>query len=144
MLSTKDLVFKEQLAKSLRYIYIEPYIIKEIVLANTIKLRLLKSIRIYLVVNISRVARYRKPIERQKIKKPKIMKVDRFEEQKIEKILNKKIIGSSKVFGGVEEVYSKVQYIGKKKLKNTKKVVVEFKRRIMLQLISHVYQMVSI
>ena len=38
MLSTKDLVFKEQLAKKLVNQYVGPYIIDEVVSTNTIKL----------------------------------------------------------------------------------------------------------
>ena len=36
MLSTKDLLFKEQLAKKLIKRYVRPYVIKEIVSANAI------------------------------------------------------------------------------------------------------------
>jgi len=38
MLSTKDLVFKEQLVKKLVDQYIGPYIIDEVVSTNTVKL----------------------------------------------------------------------------------------------------------
>ena len=53
MLSIKDLVFKEQLARKLVDQYIGPYIIDEVVSTNTVKLQLTMSIRIHLVVNIS-------------------------------------------------------------------------------------------
>ena len=53
MLSMKDLVFKERLAKKLIDQYIGLYIINKIVSTNVIKLQLLTSIRIYLVVNVS-------------------------------------------------------------------------------------------
>ena len=53
MLSTKDLVFKERLAKKLVDQYISLYIIEEVVLTNAVKLRLPISMRIYLLVNIS-------------------------------------------------------------------------------------------
>ena len=49
MLSTKDLVFKEQLAKRLVDQYVSLYIINEVVFQLSI------SIRIYPVVNISQV-----------------------------------------------------------------------------------------
>ena len=42
--------------------------------------------RIHLVINISRVIRYRKPVKRQKVKKPKLVKVNGVEEQKVKKI----------------------------------------------------------
>ena len=53
MLSTKDLVFKKRLVRKLVERYVEPYEIEEVVLTNAIKLRLLSSMRIYLVVNMS-------------------------------------------------------------------------------------------
>jgi len=52
ILSTKDLVFREQLTKKLTERYVELYIIEKIVSANVIKLNLLESIRIHLVINV--------------------------------------------------------------------------------------------
>ena len=49
----KDLVFKERLARKLIDQYIGLYIIDKVVSTNIIKLKLLTSIRIYLVVNVS-------------------------------------------------------------------------------------------
>ena len=62
MLSMKDLVFKERLTKLVDQ-YVGPYIIKEVVSTNIVKLRLLTSIRIHLVVNVSQVVRYRELVE---------------------------------------------------------------------------------
>jgi len=53
MLSIKDLVLKERLAKKLVNQYIDPYTIDKIVSTNTVKLRLPESIRIHLIVNVS-------------------------------------------------------------------------------------------
>ena len=92
MLSTKDLVFKEQLVRKLVNWYISPYIINKVVSTNTIKLWLPTSIRIHLVVNISQVVRYRKQVEGQKAEEVKLVKVDRVEEWKVKKILNKRKI----------------------------------------------------
>ena len=55
MLSIKDLVFKKRPIKKLTERYIRPYKIKQVILKNVVKLRLPVSIRIYLVVNVSRV-----------------------------------------------------------------------------------------
>ena len=63
MLSMKDLFFKERLARKLVNWYVGPYIIDEIVSTNAIKLQLPTSMRIYLVVNISQVVRYREQVE---------------------------------------------------------------------------------
>jgi len=53
ILSTKDLVFKERLARKLVDQYIGSYIIEKVVSTNTVKLQLPISMRIYLVVNVS-------------------------------------------------------------------------------------------
>jgi len=55
MLSTKDLVFKERLVWKLVERYVGPYEIEEVVSTNTVKLRLLSLMRIYLVVNVSQI-----------------------------------------------------------------------------------------
>jgi len=93
MLNTKDLVFKERLVKKLTKRCVRPYImIKEIVSKNAVKLKLLASMRIHLVVNASRVVRYRELIKGQKVKEPKSIEVNRVKEWKVEKILNKRIV----------------------------------------------------
>ena len=55
LLSTKDLVFKERPTKKLTERYVGPYVIEEVVSTNAVKLRLPSSMRIHLVVNISRI-----------------------------------------------------------------------------------------
>jgi len=59
----KDLVFKERLARKLVDWYVSLYIIDEVVSTNAIKLQLLTLMRIYLIVNVSQVIRYRKQVE---------------------------------------------------------------------------------
>jgi len=90
MLSIRDLVFKERPVKKLTEKYIEPYIVEKVVSKNIVKLKLLASMRNYLVVNISRVVRYREPVKEQKVEEPKPVKVDRVKEWEVEKILNKR------------------------------------------------------
>jgi len=63
ILSMKDLVFKEQSAKKLVDQYISLYIIDEVVFTNAIKLRLPISMRIYSVVNISQIVKYKKQVK---------------------------------------------------------------------------------
>ena len=63
MLSIKDLVFKERLAKKLVDWYISSYIINKVVSTNAVKLQLPTSIRIYLVMNVSRVVWYKEQVE---------------------------------------------------------------------------------
>ena len=92
MLSMINLVFKEILAEKLIEQYVGPYMIEEVVLANAVKLKLPVSTRIHSVVNISRVVRYREPVKRQKVEKPKLVEVDGEEEWEVEKILNKRMV----------------------------------------------------
>ena len=60
--------------------YVGPYKIEEIVLKNVVKLKLLASMRIHSVVNISRVIRYREQVREQRVEEPKLVEVDRVEE----------------------------------------------------------------
>ena len=90
LLSTKDLVFKERPAKKLVDQYVGPYIIEEVVSTNAVKLRLPTSMRIYPVVNVSRIVRYKEQVKGQKKKEGKPMEVEGVEEWEVEKILNKK------------------------------------------------------
>jgi len=92
MLSTKDLVFKERLTRKLVDQYVGPYIIKEVVSTNAVKLQLPMSIRIHLVVNVSWVVWYREQVKGQKVEEAKPVEVDGVEEWKVEKILNKRKI----------------------------------------------------
>ena len=55
MLSIKDLVFKERLAKKLVDQYVDPYTIDKVVSTNIVKLQLPTLMRIHLVVNVSQV-----------------------------------------------------------------------------------------
>ena len=97
LLSTKDLVFKERLVWKLIERYIGLYVIEEVVLLNMVKLRLPSSMRIYPVVNMSRIVQYKEQVERQKKKEEKLVEVERVKEWEVEKILNKnKIRGIEK------------------------------------------------
>ena len=54
-MSTKDLVFKERPARKLTERYVGPYAIEEVVSSNAVKLWLPTSMRIHLVINVSRI-----------------------------------------------------------------------------------------
>ena len=69
-----------------------PYPIKEVVLLNAVKLRLPSSIRIHLVVNVSRIVRYKEQVKGQKKEEGKLVEVEGGKEWKVEKILNKRKI----------------------------------------------------
>jgi len=132
MLSTKDLAFKERPVKKLMERYVGPYEVEKVVLRNAMKLKLPVSMRIYLVLNISRIERYREPVRGQKVKEPKPVEVDEVEEWKVEKILNKrKVQGIDKYlvrwkgFTVENNTWEKEE-----DLKNAKELVNEFERRL--------------
>ena len=90
ILSTRNLVFKEKLVKKLIERYVESFVVEKVILKNIVKLKLPVSIRIYPVVNVSRIVRYRELMKGQKVEKPKPFEVNREEKWKVEKILNKR------------------------------------------------------
>ena len=92
MLNTKSLVFKERLTRKLTEQYISLYMIEKVVLANAVKLKLLALIRIHLVVNVSRIVRYREPVKGQRVTELKLVTVNREKEWEVEKIPNKRIV----------------------------------------------------
>ena len=92
LLSTKDLVFKERLAKKLVDRYMGPYTIEEVVSTNAVKLQLPTSMRIYPVVNLSCIVQYKEQVEGQKKEKGKPIEIEGVKEWEIEKILNKRKI----------------------------------------------------
>ena len=59
MLSTKDLVFKERLAKKLVDQYVSSYFIEKVVSTNAVKLQLSTSMKIHPVMNVSQIVQYR-------------------------------------------------------------------------------------
>ena len=67
-----------------------PYKIKRIISTNTIELELPSTIKIHLVVNVSRVHISKDQVESQKKKWPLPVIIEREEEYEIEKILNKR------------------------------------------------------
>jgi len=73
----KDL--KKRPVKKLTKRYVGPYEVEEVVSKNAVKLRLPASMRIYLVVNVSIIKRYRELMKRKRMEKPKPVKVDRVE-----------------------------------------------------------------
>jgi len=63
--------------------YLKLYEIEEVVSRNVVKLKLLASMRIHLVVNVSRMERYREPVRGQRVEKPKPVEVDRIKEYEV-------------------------------------------------------------
>ena len=77
ILSIKNLVFKDKLARKLTEQYVGLYAIEEVISTNVVKLRLLALIRIYPIVNTSKIVRYKKLVKKQKIEKLKSIKADK-------------------------------------------------------------------
>jgi len=61
------------------------YKIKKIISENMVELELLVSIKIHLVVNVSRIALYQEQVEEQKKIPPSPVKIDREKEYEVEK-----------------------------------------------------------
>ena len=91
MLSTKDLKYQmiSRRTKKLTERFVDPYKVKRIILANVVELELPSTIRIHLVVNVSRICRYIWQIEGQRKEQPALVIIQREKEQEVERILNK-------------------------------------------------------
>ena len=91
MLSTKDLKYQmvRRRTEKLMERFIGPYKIKKIVSSNIVELELPSTIKIHLVVNVSRIQRYIEQVEGQRKEQPAPVIIKGEEEWKVEKILNK-------------------------------------------------------
>ena len=91
MLSTKDLKYQiiRRRIEKLTERFVGPYKIKKIVSTNIVELELPSTIRIYPVVNISRIRRYIGQVKEQRREQPTPVIIKREKEWKVEKILNK-------------------------------------------------------
>ena len=91
MLSTKNLKYQiiGRRTEKLTERFVGPYKIKKIILTNTVELELPSTIRIYLVVNISRIYRYIGQVEEQKKEQQALVIIEGEKEWKVERILNK-------------------------------------------------------
>ena len=100
LLSMKDLKWqmKGRRSEKLTEHFVGPYKVKGVVSSNAIELKLPKSIKIYSVVNVSRVQLYKPQVEGQKKIPPKPVIIEGEEEFKVEKILNKKTVRGKEKF----------------------------------------------
>jgi len=69
--------------------FIRPYVVRKIVSENGIELELSALLRIYPVVNVRRIVKYRKQVEGQKKIPPPPVKVDSEKKYKVEEILDR-------------------------------------------------------
>ena len=92
LLSTKNLVWQMRNRKMKKLIkkFVRSYKIKKIISENTVELELLISMKIHLVVNLSRIVLYQKQVEEQKKIISPLVEINREKEYKVEKILNRR------------------------------------------------------
>ena len=91
MLSTKDLKYQMvgRRTEKLTERFVDPYKIKKIISPNAVELELPSIVKIYPVVNVSRVHKYIGQVEGQKKEQPALVIIKGEEEQEVERILNK-------------------------------------------------------
>ena len=91
MLSTKDLKYQmtSRRTEKLTERFVSPYKVKKIISANAVKLELPSTIRIHLVVNVSRIHRYIGQVEGQRKEQSTPVIIKGEEEWEVKRILNK-------------------------------------------------------
>ena len=75
--------------KKLMEKFVRLYKIKKIISENTVEVELLALMKIYPVVNVSRITMYQKQVEKQNKIPPSLIEIKEEKEYEIEKILNK-------------------------------------------------------
>ena len=79
LLSTKNLVFKKRPVRKLIERYVGLYVVEKVVSKNAVKLKLPAFIKIHLIVNISKVVKYKESVKGQRVEESKPVEVDRVE-----------------------------------------------------------------
>ena len=94
MLSTKDLKYQMIGRRTEKLIerFVGSYKVKKIISANMVKLELSSTIKIHLLVNISRIQKYIEQVEGQRKEQPAPVIIKGEEKWKVERILNKQQI----------------------------------------------------
>ena len=69
--------------------FVGPYKIKKVVLSNVVELELPSTVKIHLVVNVSRIQKYVGQVEGQKKEQLALVIIEREEKWKVKRILNK-------------------------------------------------------
>jgi len=91
MLSTKDLKYQmvRRRTEKLMERFVGPYRIKKIVSSNAVELELPSTVKIYSVVNVSRIRRYIGQVEGQRKEQSALVIIEGEEKWEVERILNK-------------------------------------------------------
>ena len=92
LLSTKDLKWqmKERRTEKLTERFVGPYKIKRIISTNAVELELPRTAKIHLVVNVSRIRRYKEQVQGQKKQPAPPVIIEGEEEYEVEKVINKR------------------------------------------------------
>jgi len=132
MLSTKDLKYQMvgRRTEKLTERFVSPYKIKKIVSSNAVELELPSTIKIHLVVNVSRIRRYVGQVEGQRKEQPAPVTIKGEEEWEVEHILNKrKIRGKDKYLVHWKGFMAESDtWEGRENLKNAKEAIKEFEK----------------
>ena len=132
MLSTKDLKYQmvRRRTEKLTKRFIRPYKIKKIISLNAVELELFSTIKVYPVVNISRIQQYIEQVEGQRKEQPAPVIIKEKEKQEIERILSKqrvrekdKYLVQQKGFTAESNTWEE-----RENLKNAKEVIKEFEK----------------
>jgi len=132
MLSTKDLKYQMvgRRTEKLTERFVGPYKIKKIVSSNAVELELPSTVKIHLVVNVSRIRRYIGQVEGQKKEQPLPVIIEGEEEWEVERILNKRRVRGKdkylvrwKGFTAESDTWE-----GRENLKNTQEAIEEFEK----------------
>ena len=117
--------------KKLTEKFIGPYVVRKIVLENAVELELPASLRVYLVVNVRRLVKYREQVEEQKKIPPPPVEIDGEKEYEVEKILDRqerrgktRYLVKWKGYTAEENTWE-----GLENLKNAREKIKEFEKR---------------
>ena len=91
LISTKDFSAElmKRVLKKLTKKFIGPYVVRKIVSENAVELELPASLRVYPVVNVKRLVKYREQVERQKKIPPPSVEIDGEKEYEVEENLDR-------------------------------------------------------
>ena len=132
MLSTKDLKYQMvgRRTEKLTERFVSPYRVKEIISLNAVKLELPSTVKIHLVVNISRIRWYIGQVEGQRKEQPAPVIIEGEEEWEVEWILNKrKVRGKDKYLVWWKGFTAESDtWKGRENLENAKEAIEEFKK----------------
>ena len=132
MLSTQDLKYQmaSRRTEKLMERFVGPYKVKKIISANTVELELPSTIRIYPVVNISRIHRYIGQVKGQKKEQLALVIIEGEEKWEVKRILNKQQIRGKdkylvwwKGFTAESDTWE-----GKENLENAKEAIEEYEK----------------